>query len=106
MGHGKKGSVDIMKVFISQPMRGKTTEKIKEEREQIVKDLENQGYEVINSILDISEGKSPVYYLAKSLELLDEADCVVFMKGWQEARGCRIEHMTAVEYGKFIKELR
>lgn len=95
-----------MKVFISQPMRGKTTEKIKEEREQIVKDLENQGYEVINSILDISEGKSPVYYLAKSLELLDEADCVVFMKGWQEARGCRIEHMTAVEYGKFIKELR
>ena len=93
-----------MKVFISQPMRGKTTEKIKEEREQIVQELEKQGYEVINSILDISEGRSPVFYLAKSLELLDEADCVVFMKGWQEARGCRIEHMTAVEYGKFIKE--
>ena len=94
-----------MKVFISQQMRGKTTEKIKEEREQIVQELEKQGYEVINSILDISEGRSPVFYLAKSLELLDEADCVVFMKGWQEARGCRIEHMTAVEYGKFIKEL-
>ena len=78
-----------MKVFISQPMRGKTTEKIKEEREQIVQELEKQGYEVINSILDISEGRSPVFYLAKSLELLDEADCVVFMKGWQEARGCR-----------------
>ncbi len=95
-----------MKVFISQPMRGKTTEKIKEEREQIVQELEKQGYEVINSILDISEGRSPVFYLAKSLELLDEADCVVFMKGWQEARGCRIEHMTAVEYGKFIKEIK
>lgn len=95
-----------MKVFISQPMRGKTTKEIKEERKQIVQELENQGYEVIDSVLDISEGKSPGYYLGKSLELLDEADCVVFMKGWQEARGCRIEHMTAVEYDKFVKELR
>lgn len=95
-----------MKVFISQPMRGKSTKKIKEERKQIVQELENQGHEVIDSVLDISEGKSPVYYLAKSLELLDKADCIVFMKGWQEARGCRIEHMTAVEYGKFIKEIK
>ena len=95
-----------MKVFISQPVRGKTIEEMQEERKSIKEELEKQGYEVINSVLDISEGKSPVYYLAKSLELLDEADCVVFMKGWQEARGCRVEHMTAVEYGKFIKELK
>ena len=51
-----------MKVFISQPMRGKTIEEIQEERKSIKEELEKQGYEVINSVLDISEGKSPVYY--------------------------------------------
>lgn len=93
-----------MKIMISQPMRGKTNKQIREEREELVKKLEKQGHEVIDTVLDISENKSPIYYLSKSIELLDKADGVVFMKGWQEARGCRIEHIIAYEYGKFIKE--
>lgn len=93
-----------MKIMISQPMRGKTSEQIREERAKLVRKLEEQGHEVIDTVLDISEGKSPIYYLSKSIELLDKADGVVFMKGWQEARGCRIEHIIAYEYGKFIKE--
>ena len=93
-----------MKIMISQPMRGKTNEQIRQEREDLVKELESQGHEVIDTVLDISENKSPIYYLSKSLELLDKAEAVVFMKGWQDARGCRIEHQVAVDYGKFIKE--
>lgn len=93
-----------MKIMISQPMRGKTEEQIREEREALVKRLQEEGHEVIDTVLDISENKSPIYYLSKSIELLDKADGVVFMKGWQEARGCRIEHQVAVDYGKFIKE--
>ena len=93
-----------MKIMISQPMRGKTNEQIREERAELVEKLESQGHEVIDTVLDISENKSPIYYLSKSIELLDKADGVVFMKGWQEARGCRIEHIIAYEYGKFVKE--
>ena len=93
-----------MKIMISQPMRGKTNKQIREEREKLVKRLQEEGHEVIDTVLDISENKSPIYYLSKSIELLDKADGVVFMKGWQEARGCRIEHQVAVDYGKFIKE--
>lgn len=93
-----------MKIMISHPMRGKTNEQIREERAELVEKLESQGHEVIDTVLDISENKSPIYYLSKSIELLDKADGVVFMKGWQEARGCRIEHIIAYEYGKFIKE--
>lgn len=93
-----------MKIMISQPMRGKTNEQIREERAKLVRKLEEQGHEVIDTVLDISENKSPIYYLSKSIELLDKADGVVFMKGWQEARGCKIEHIIAYEYGKFIKE--
>ena len=91
-----------MKIMISQPMRGKTNKQIREEK--LVKRLQEEGHEVIDTVLDISENKSPIYYLSKSIELLDKADGVVFMKGWQEARGCRIEHQVAVDYGKFIKE--
>ena len=93
-----------MKIMISQPMRGKTNEQIRKEREELVRRLQEEGHEVIDTVLDISENKSPIYYLSRSIELLDKADGVVFMKGWQEARGCRIEHQVAVDYGKFIKE--
>lgn len=94
-----------MKIMISQPMRGKTNEQIRSERQELVKQLEMQGHEVIDTVLDISENKSPIYYLAKSIELLDKADAVVFMPGWQQARGCKIEETCAKEYGKFLMYL-
>lgn len=92
-----------MKIMISQPMRGKTNEQIRKEREELIKQLESEGHEVIDTVLDISECKSPIYYLSKSIELLDKADAVIFMKGWENARGCKIEYQVASEYGKFIK---
>lgn len=92
-----------MKIMISQPMKGKKEEQIRSEREELVRQLEKQGHEVIDTVLDLSEGKTPVHYLAKSIELLAEVDAVVFMKGWENARGCRIEYSVASEYGKFIK---
>ena len=101
---GLMGGVDIMKIMISQPMKGKTAEQIKAERTELVKQLESEGHEVIETIFeDFSEEKSPIYYLAKSIEMLDKADAVVFMPGWENARGCRIEFNVANAYGKFIK---
>ena len=95
-----------MKIMISQPMRGKTNEQIREERVELVEKLESQGHEVLETVFeDFDCYASPIAYLAKSIEFLDKADAVVFMKGWQEARGCRIEHQIAVDYGKFVMEL-
>ena len=94
-----------MKIMISQPMRGKTNEQIRNERQELVKQLEMQGHEVIDTVLDISENKSPLFYLSNSIELLDKADAVVFMPGWEKARGCRIEESCAKEYGKFLMYL-
>lgn len=94
-----------MKIMISQPMRGKSSEQIRSERQELVKQLKMQGYEVIDTVLDISENKSPLFYLSKSIELLDKADAVVFMPGWQQTRGCRIEETCAKEYGKFLMYL-
>lgn len=91
-----------MKLMISQPMKCKTNEQIREERAELVRKLQAEGNEVIDTVLDISENKSPIFYLAKSIELLDTVDAVVFMPGWQQARGCKIEHEVAVEYGKQV----
>ena len=102
-----------MKIMISQPMNGKTTEQIKKEREELVKELEEQGHKVIDTVFsgeyltkDRPEGcNASVWALSKALEKLSQADAVVFMKGWENARGCRIENQVALAYGKFIKIL-
>ena len=94
-----------MKIMISQPMRGKTNEQIREERAELVKQLESEGHKVINTLFDLSKDKTAVHYLAKSIEAMADVDVVVFMPGWQQARGCRIEYQVATEYGKFIKLL-
>ena len=94
-----------MKVMLSQPMRGKTTEQIKEERKALVLALEEEGIEVVDTVFDEAPAgeDAAIYYLAKSIEYIGKVDCVFFMKGWEYARGCRIEHQVAVEYGKQIK---
>ena len=96
-----------MKIMISQPMKGKTNEQIRTERAELVKELTEQGHEVIDTVFDdFPNGQAtPLHYLAKSIEFLANVDGAVFMKGWQNARGCRIEEICAREYGKFIMYL-
>ena len=95
-----------MKVMISQPMNGKTNEQIIEERKSIVDLLEKEGHQIINTIFEIEAPEdvdTAMYYLAKSIEAMSKADAVVFLPGWESARGCRIEYQAAQSYGKFIK---
>ncbi len=94
-----------MKIMISQPMRGKTNEQIRKEREQLVKKLKSEGHEVIDTIINEESPKDineAIYYLSKSIEFIGKVDAIYFMKGWEKARGCKIEHEVAVEYGKQV----
>lgn len=93
------------KVMISQPMNGKTNEEIREERAELVKIIQEEGMEVVDTIINEEPPKNvdeAIYYLAKSIEFIGQVDIVFFMKGWESARGCKIEHQVAVEYGKEI----
>lgn len=93
----------MTKVMISQPMRGKTNEQIKKEREDLIFAIENTGGEYLDTVLDLDENKTPLYYLSKSIDYLDKADIIYFMPGWEKSRGCRIEFECAKQYNKFIK---
>lgn len=44
----------------------------------------------------------PLSFLAKSLENMSLCHAAYFCKGWEQARGCRIEHDAAVAYGLTI----
>ena len=93
----------MKKLFISQPMRGKTDEEILAAREKAIASAKRhigEDVEVIDSFFqDAPVDANPMWYLAKSLELLSTADVAYFAKGWEEARGCRIENTCAIEYG-------
>lgn len=96
-----------MRVMISQPMRGKTNEEIRLERESLIEKLESEGHTVIDTIVSEDAPKDvdeAIYYLSKSIEFISKVDGVVFMPAWKNARGCKIEYEVAKEYGKFIRE--
>ena len=92
-----------MKVFISQPMRDKSNEEILLERKQMIEkvnEIATEKPEVIDSFFENAPAEAkPLWFLGKSLELLSTADVAVFAKGWEDARGCRIEHECCVQYG-------
>ena len=93
----------MKKLFISQPMRGKSDEEILREREEAIKKAKEvcgEEVEVIDSFFQSAQANArPLWLLGKSLELLSTADIAYFAPGWEDARGCKIEHLCAVEYG-------
>lgn len=98
------------KAMFSSPMAGLTHEKVCENRNRAQAFLERNGYEFVNTVF---EGENwnpeamkmkgvvhiPVGYLAESLKNMSKCDAIYFMKDWQSARGCRIEHAAAIAYG-------
>ena len=95
----------MKKLFISQPMKGKTDEEILAVREKAIANAKAQlsdeeDVEVIDSFFQNAPADArPLWFLGKSLELLSTADVAYFAKGWENARGCRIENTCAIEYG-------
>lgn len=96
----------MKKLFISQPMRGLTDEEILKAREEIRIRAEKtigEHVELIDSFIEAYPGEInksiPVWYLGKSIQHLSQADIAYFGGDWRNARGCKIEHECAVQYG-------
>ncbi|MCI8644302.1 MAG: DUF4406 domain-containing protein [Lachnospiraceae bacterium] len=100
----------MKKVMLSQPMAGKTDAEMIATREKAIRVLEEKGYEIVNTLFtdewynkENMEQRDvvqiPLCFLAKSLENMSLCHAAYFCKGWEDARGCRIEHEAAVAYG-------
>lgn len=100
----------MKKAMLSQPMAGKTNAEIVSARERAIRVLREKGYEIVNTLFTdewYSKEKMeergvvqiPLCFLAKSLENMSLCNAAYFCKGWENARGCRIEHEAAKAYG-------
>ena len=102
----------MKKLFISQPMRGLSDKEILKAREEIrfkAQKTIREPVELIDSFIKDYPGEInkhvPVFYLGKSIQFLSEADIAYFGGDWRNARGCKIEHEIAEQYGiKIIEE--
>ena len=100
----------MKKAMLSQPMGGKTNAEIVSARDRAIRVLRENGYEIVNTLFTdewYSKEKMeergvvqiPLCFLAKSLENMSLCHAAYFCKGWENARGCRIEHEAAKAYG-------
>ncbi len=95
-------------IFISQPMGGRSDDEINAERRRVI-ELARQQFGEVDALEtffdDFGPAAKPLDYLARSIEFLAKADVAIFAPGWQAARGCRIEHQCALEYGILVMEV-
>ena len=100
----------MRKAMLSQPMAGKTEAEIIATREKAIVALEAKGFEIVNTLFTDEWYSNqamqqrgvvqiPLCFLAKSLENMSLCHAAYFCKGWENARGCRIEHEAAQAYG-------
>lgn len=92
--------------MISMPMAGKSETQIKNDMDKAKAYLESLGYNVVNTLFTNGELERykgvvvpPLYFLAKSLESMSKVTTVYFCNGWEDYRGCILEHGAAKAYG-------
>ena len=91
----------MKKIYIAQPMRGKSMNEILGERKRLVADaavsLQVDDVEVLDTLF-MYQDKPPLRMLGRALEKMADADAVIFAPDWKQAAGCRVEHLAASEY--------
>ena len=101
----------MKRIFISQPMRGKTDKDILNERNDAINKVkemypddeiviaESYFSDFNDKKLEETKINIPLFYLGQSFLKLAESDIACFCKGWEDARGCLLEHTAAKGYG-------
>ena len=92
-----------MKIFISQPMNGRTDEEVMKRRDEIKKyciKVFQKPCEFIDSFTKPVDlvNKGRIAMLGHSITMMHDAELVVFDKGWDKAHGCCVERLVCSEY--------
>lgn len=94
-----------MKVFISQPIKGKSYDEVMVARNNAIYNLldkfPNKNLKIIESFIPAmyyDANNNPIVGLGTCIGLMGDADLVYMCKGWEESRGCSIERRVAIDY--------
>ena len=108
----------MIKVFISQPMSNLPQDAILMRRKMIERKVQaeadgpphdhnyfaNSRVYFLDSFIEGAKDVNALFCLGHALQVLSKADVAVFAEGWQNSRGCQIEHLCAEKYGIDILE--
>ena len=96
----------MSKIFISQPMNGRSEIDILKERERIYIDwLDLLYYGKFDELIDsytktnVPYGAGRLWYLGDDIQKMADADIVILAPGWEKAAGCCVEFEVAKRYG-------
>ena len=88
-----------MKYYIAGKING--DEKYREKFKEYADRLQAKGAVVLNPA-ELPEGMSQADYMRLCIPMLYAADTVVFLPGWEDSRGARIEFLLCDYIGKKI----
>ena len=108
----------MIKLFISQPMNGLSDEEIISERNRIVDkfvEAMRMQYPIINADVTVvnaiyvykpcpPKNTARIWYLTESIRTMDDADVIIFGKGWDKASGCRVERAVVENYQSMFND--
>lgn len=83
-------------------MKGLTQEEILKKRDEIKRTFQDQGWRFVETMQDTLPAdiaNVSLWCLAAGLVNMAKCDYVIFLKGWRNARGCRLEHDACEAYG-------
>ena len=86
----------------------KLREKVAPSVKRLIVRIQPYMHEVYGEVyenLESSRQLVPTALLSRASEFLAKADVAIFAPGWKDARGCRIEHQCAEDYGIPVMEV-
>lgn len=103
--YGRKDTMSF-KVFVSLPMAGMTLDQIRDKQQQIFSKYARPEWELIDTVItelpasidDEDSVQARLWCLGRSIQMLGEADLVIFDEDWRKANGCRTEHLVCDVY--------
>lgn len=94
----------MIKVFVSQPMKDVDPDLIVYNfirvRRRLAELLDDE-VEVLDTYnhKHVPKTAGRIWHLGESIKKLDEADLVIFVKGYEKAKGCGVERKVCTTYG-------
>lgn len=91
-----------IKIMLSSPMAGKTKEEITVERDKMADllfDYYDENCVIDATVIKNHEEKSALECFSESIFFMSQVDILAMGFGWENARGCKLEHEIAKAYG-------
>jgi hypothetical protein len=90
-----------IKIMLSSPMANKTDDEINYERNEMANllfDYYEDNCEIMSTVIENHTEKSALECLSESILFMSMTDVLAMGFGWENARGCSLEHDIALAY--------